>query len=291
MPLRKREHYGSEPRLLVQLEIEYDNGHIQTVVTDKTWKAIYGPLLESDFLMGEIYDARKEMPGWDTFRFDDSAWHTVAVTDTQHLIEAIRKKDWHLSTGFVGLSYLVPTLTQTGHLDIAYRLLNNDTFPSWGYSIKNGATTIWERWDGWTEEKGFQTPGMNSFNHYAFGSIGRWLFGTVAGIETDGPGYKRIIIRPMPGGELEYARASYKSIHGKIVSDWRIKGSMFTLNVTIPANTTATVYVPAGDIESVTEGGRPAAKAGAVSLLRMENDRGVFAVGSGQYRFVSKLPD
>lgn len=656
---RKREHYGSEPRLLVQLEIEYDNGHIQTVVTDKTWKAIYGPLLESDFLMGEIYDARKEMPGWDTSSFDDSAWHTVAVTDksegivqsypgvtvqkileikpkkltepekgvyvfdmgqnfagwvrlkvsgkagtkvvlrfaemlkpdgtiytenlraarctdtyilkgtgkeiwepqftfhgfryveltgypgrpgldaitgvvvhsaipmagsfecsnpmvnqlysnivwsqrgnfieiptdcpqrderlgwtgdaqifvrtatynmdvaafftkwlvdledaqsaegafpdvaprkvamgdgtaawgdagvicpwtiyqvygdkqvierhyesmkkwisylkknskdllrpakgygdwvsiasdtpkdviatayfaystrllskmaaaigknednkeyeelfeqikdafnkayvsddgrikgetqtcyllglyfdllpedkreaaTQHLIEAIRNKDWHLSTGFVGLSYLVPTLTQTGHLDIAYRLLNNDTFPSWGYSIKNGATTIWERWDGWTEEKGFQTPGMNSFNHYAFGSIGRWLLGTVAGIETDGPGYKQIIIRPMPGGGMDYARASYKSIHGKIVSDWRIKGSTFTLNVTIPANTTATVYVPAEDIESVTEGGRPAAKAGAVSLLRMENNRAVFAVGSGQYRFVSKLPD
>jgi hypothetical protein len=210
---------------------------------------------------------------------------------TQHLIEAIRNKDWHLSTGFVGLSYLVPTLTQTGHLDIAYRLLNNDTFPSWGYSIKNGATTIWERWDGWTEEKGFQTPGMNSFNHYAFGSIGRWLFGTVAGIETDGPGYKRIIIRPMPGGGMDYAKASYKSIHGKIVSDWRIKGHTFTLNITIPANTTAKVYVPTGDIENITVGGRPTAKAGAVSLLRMENGRAVFAVGSGHYRFVSKLPD
>ncbi|MBW7988430.1 MAG: Bacterial alpha-L-rhamnosidase [Planctomycetes bacterium] len=210
---------------------------------------------------------------------------------TQNLIEAIRKKDWHLSTGFVGLSYLVPTLAETGHLDIAYRLLNNDTFPSWGYSIKNGATTIWERWDGWTEEKGFQTPGMNSFNHYAFGSIGRWLFGSVAGIDTDGPGYKRIIIQPRPGGGLDYAKASYKSINGTIVSGWKIKGDKFTLNVTIPANTTATVYVPAGDIESVTEGGKPVAKAGSVSLLRMENDSAVFAVGSGHYRFVSKLPD
>ncbi|MCP4612881.1 MAG: family 78 glycoside hydrolase catalytic domain [Planctomycetes bacterium] len=210
---------------------------------------------------------------------------------TQHLIEAIRNKDWHLSTGFVGLSYLVPTLTDTGHLDIAYRLLNNDTFPSWGYSIKNGATTIWERWDGWTEEKGFQTPGMNSFNHYSFGSIGRWLFGSVAGIDTDGPGYKRIIIRPRPGGGLDYAKASYKSINGEIVSDWKIKGGKFTLNVTIPANTTATVYVPAGDIDSVAEGGKLAAKAGDVSLLRVEDDSAVFAVGSGNYRFESKLPD
>ncbi len=210
---------------------------------------------------------------------------------TEHLIEAIRKKDWHLSTGFVGLSYLVPTLADTGHLDIAYRLLNNDTFPSWGYSIKNGATTIWERWDGWTEEKGFQTPGMNSFNHYAFGSIGRWLFGSVAGIDTDGPGYKRIIIKPRPGGGLDYAKASYKSINGKIVSDWKIRGDTFTLNVTIPANTTATVYLPAGDIKSVTEGGKPAVNAEAVTLLRMEDDGAVFAVGSGSYRFVSKLPD
>ncbi len=210
---------------------------------------------------------------------------------TRHLIEDLREKDWHLSTGFVGLSYLLPTLTQTGHLDIAYRLLNNDTFPSWGYSIKNGATTIWERWDGWTEEKGFQTPGMNSFNHYAFGSVGRWMFGTIAGIDTEGPGYKKIIIQPKPGGGLDYTKASYKSIYGEIVSDWRIRGETFNLNVTIPANTTAVVYVPAGDAKSVTEGGQSAAKAKAVRFLRMEDDKAVFAVGSGDYRFVSKLPE
>jgi len=205
----------------------------------------------------------------------------------QLLVEAIREKDWHLSTGFVGLSYLLPTLTQTGHLDIAYRLLANDTFPSWGYSIKNGATTIWERWDGWTEEKGFQDPGMNSFNHYSFGSVGRWLFGTVAGIDTDGPGYEQIIIHPRPGG-ITSAKASYESIHGKIVSDWILKDGKFTLNVTIPANTTATVYVPAGNANSVTEGGLPAAKAEAVQLLRMHQGNAVFAIGSGHYQFVSK---
>ncbi len=208
---------------------------------------------------------------------------------TEHLVEAIRKKGWHLSTGFVGLSYLLPTLTETGHLDIAYRLLHNDTFPSWGYSIKNGATSIWERWDGWTEDKGFQTPGMNSFNHYSFGAVGRWLFGTVAGIDTDGPGYKRIIIRPRPG-EINSTKASYESIHGKIVSDWRLKNGKFTLNVTIPANTTATVYVPARSAESVTESRQPAAKAKAVQFLRMEQGNAVFNIGSGHYKFASKLP-
>ena len=209
---------------------------------------------------------------------------------TGYLVEDVRKHDWHLTTGFVGLSYLLPALTETGNLDVAYRLLNQDTFPSWGYSIKNGATTIWERWDGWTEQKGFQDPGMNSFNHYAFGSVGRWLFGTVAGIDTDDAGYKRIRIEPKPGGGITYARASYRSIYGKIVSDWKIKNGEFTLNVTIPANTTATVYVPAKDAESVTEGDLPAAKAEGVQLVRMDNGKAVFAVGSGQYRFASKLP-
>jgi len=207
----------------------------------------------------------------------------------ERLVEAIKAKNWHLSTGFVGLSYLLPTLTETGHLDVAYRLLTNDTFPSWGYSIKNGATTIWERWDGWTEEKGFQDPGMNSFNHYSFGSVGRWLFNTVAGIDTDGPGYKQIIIRPRPGG-ITSAKASYDSINGRIVSDWQLEDGVFTLNVTIPANTTATVYVPAESARGVTESGRPATKAKGLRFLRIKQGKAVFAVGSGHYEFESKTP-
>jgi len=204
------------------------------------------------------------------------------------LIKALGEKDWHLSTGFVGLSYLLPVLTQAGHLDIAYRLLNNDTFPSWGYSIKHGATTIWERWDGWTQEKGFQDPGMNSFNHYAFGSVGRWLFGTVAGIEMDAPGYRQIVIRPQPGGGMNYARATYDSITGKIESCWRIDCGEFELDVTIPPNTTVTIYVPARDAESVLESGWPASTAKEIRSLGMQDGAAVFQVGSGQYRFVSK---
>ena len=208
-----------------------------------------------------------------------------------HLIKALGEKDWHLSTGFVGLSYLLPTLTQMGHLEIAYHLLTNDTFPSWGYSIKHGATSIWERWDGWTAEKGFQDPGMNSFNHYAFGSVGRWLFGTVAGIETDGPGYKHIVIRPQPGGGMNYAKATYDSIAGRIESCWRIDCGEFELDVTIPANTTATIYISAKDAESVLEGGWPASPDRiGLRFVEMQDQTAVFQVGSGQYRFVSKMP-
>ena len=114
----------------------------------------------------------------------------------EHLVRTIEREDWHLSTGFVGVGYLCPVLTEAGYTDVAYRLLENETYPSWGYTIKNGATTIWERWDGWTEENGFQSPNMNSFNHYSLGSVGEWLYRYVAGIDFGAPGYGRIVIRP-----------------------------------------------------------------------------------------------
>jgi alpha-L-rhamnosidase len=212
----------------------------------------------------------------------------------QYLQDDIRAKGWHVSTGFVGVSYLLPVLTQAGKIDTAYRLLMQDTFPSWLFSVKHGATTIWERWDGWTPEKGFQDPGMNSFNHYALGSCGQWLFDTVAGIGLDPnqPGYKHIIIHPRVGGGLSWARASLNSIRGPIASAWKFQGgaksTLLTLDVTIPANTTATVYVPAARAEAVQESGRPAAAAEGVKFLRAEQGEAVFEVQSGTYRFTSQ---
>lgn len=209
----------------------------------------------------------------------------------QHLTEHILvRSNTHLATGFVGVGYLCPTLTQIGRTDVAYKLLNNDTFPSWGYSIKHGATTIWERWDGWTEDRGFQDPGMNSFNHYSLGSVGEWMFSTVGGIDLDpaNPGFKKIVIRPIPGGGLTYAKASYQSIHGPIKTDWKLAGGHFALNVAIPANTTATVVIPAGQNARVTEGGKPAEQAEGVQLVRRDADAAVYEVGSGSYAFVAE---
>jgi alpha-L-rhamnosidase len=203
----------------------------------------------------------------------------------RYLVEDIQKRDMHLSTGFNGTAYLMPTLAAIGHNDVAYRLLLNDTFPSWGYSIKHGATSIWERWDGWTADKGFQDPGMNSFAHYSFGAVARWMFQSVAGIDTDGPGYERLIIRPEPNEGLSWVKASYRSLHGSIASEWKTTDQGLTLEVTVPANTTATVYVPADKPERVTEGGKPAADAEGVKFLRAEPGKAVYAVGAGQYRF------
>lgn len=206
---------------------------------------------------------------------------------TRHLVDDIERHDGHLTTGFVGTGYLCPLLTALGHADVAYRLVLNEDYPSWGHMIRHGATTIWERWDGWTAERGFQDPGMNSFNHYAFGAVGEWLLRCVAGIETDPdhPGYERVVIRPYPGGGLTWARAEYRSLRGTIVSGWRVDDDGLRMDVEIPANVTATVYVPAADASAVTEGGAPAADAPGVAFLSQEGDRVVFAVAAGRYAF------
>src|SRR6202012_3772150 len=135
----------------------------------------------------------------------------------------------HLTTGFVGGSYLLPALTSQNKVDTAYRLLLQDTFPSWLFSVKHGATTIWERWDGWTPTKGFQDPGMNSFNHYSLGSCGEYLFGYIGGIRAASPGFKTILIDPVIRDGLSWATTRYDSIHGKIATGWTVEGRKLSL--------------------------------------------------------------
>jgi alpha-L-rhamnosidase len=205
----------------------------------------------------------------------------------ERLVRTIEGEDWHLSTGFAGVGYLCPVLTEAGYMDVAYRLLNNETYPSWGYTIKNGATTIWERWDGWTEENGFQSPNMNSFNHYSLGSVGEWLYRYVAGIDLGSPGYGQIVIRPRPGGGLTHASGTYDSVRGRISSSWKIEDDRFVLEVLIPPNTTATVHVPCTD--EVSEGGGPVDEADGVEFLRAGEGETVLSVGSGRYEFAGRI--
>jgi alpha-L-rhamnosidase len=172
------------------------------------------------------------------------------------LVKDIESHGMHLSTGFVGTPYLNHVLTRFGRTDIAYALLMQKTFPSWLFPVTHGATTMWERWDGWTPQNGFNDAGMNSYNHYAYGAVGEWMYSTIAGIDIDPekPGYKHIIIRPQPGGGLTHARGKLRSMHGLIESEWRLEGSTFKLTVQIPPNTTATVAVPAGPTVEVGAG-------------------------------------
>jgi len=208
----------------------------------------------------------------------------------EHLVQNLKNNGWNLSTGFIGVRLLNPVLTEMGYADVAYRLLNNRTYPSWLYPVLNGATTIWERWDGWTEERGFQNPGMNSFNHYSLGSVGEWLFSDVAGIKCDpaGAGFSRLVIKPYPGGGLTSTMATYNSMCGKVESGWKLDGEKLSLKVGIPANTMALVYVPAIDAGEVKEGVRSAMKVEGLTFLRSENGYAVFIAESGTYSFKSR---
>jgi alpha-L-rhamnosidase len=215
----------------------------------------------------------------------------------RRLAQMIASNGNHMSTGFLGTRPLLPVLSSVGQHDLAVFLLQSREFPSWGYEIEQGATTIWERWDSYTKEDGFgrHNAAMNSFSHYSFGAVCEWMFRMLAGIESDGPGYSQIVIRPRPprpGSNaqqrpIDWVKASHDSIRGRIETDWRTGGDRFFLNVIIPANTTATVYVPAASAANVTEGGKPLDRAEGVRLLRMDGDLAVLAIDSGHYEFVS----
>ncbi|MDH7599366.1 MAG: glycoside hydrolase family 78 protein [Sedimentisphaerales bacterium] len=198
----------------------------------------------------------------------------------------------HLTTGFLGTPLICQVLTEYGYLDLAYMLLLRKDYPSWLYPVTRGATTIWERWDGIRPDGSFQDPGMNSFNHYAYGAIGHWLYSTVAGIDLDPerPGYKHIIIRPRPGGGLTYAKASLESMYGRIESAWRIDGGQMHLEVVIPPNTTATINLLGAEPKDITESGKGLSEAEGVNVVRQDPSQTIIGVGSGTYHFRYPLP-
>ncbi len=213
------------------------------------------------------------------------------------LAAMIHENDDRMTTGFLGTRPLLPTLSSTGHNDLAARLLQSRRFPSWGYEIANGATSIWERWNSYTKEDGFASVAMNSFSHYSFGAVCEWMFQYLAGIDTEGPGYKHILIHPhppTPGSNpdhepIHWVKAEYDSIHGRIQSNWTREEKHFVLDVSIPANTTAKVYLPGASLSSVQESGQRVNKAEGVTYLRKEKDRLVFEIEAGSYHFESEI--
>ena len=208
-------------------------------------------------------------------------------------VEAVRrlaaevKARGHLTTGFVGTPYLCHVLSRYGHADTAYALLNRDTYPSWLYPVKQGATTIWERWDGVKPDGSFQDPGMNSFNHYAYGAIGEWMYRVIAGLDVDPqePGYAHVLAQPRPGGGLTSAEARLQTMHGETASGWALADGRVVVSVTVPPNARGTVRLPAAQLAGVTEGGRAVALAPGVRQARQDDGDVVVEVGSGRYRF------
>jgi alpha-L-rhamnosidase len=193
----------------------------------------------------------------------------------------------HITTGFLGTPLICHVLSDYGYFDKAFMLLNRKEYPSWLYPITMGATTIWERWDGIKPDSTFQDKGMNSFNHYAYGAIGEWLYRVVAGIEIDPdkPAYKHILIQPNPGGGLREAKAELQSLYGRIISHWTFEQDKFQLKLEIPANTSATVLLPAANLAEVMENGKKLSTVETVSNAVQLEQQVQFQVGSGTYRF------
>lgn len=236
---------------------------------------------------GKITDGGKESQ---TFYALALAWDLLTEAQrpaaTQHLVRLITERGNHLATGFIGTPVLLGALDKAGMSDKANALVLSETYPSWLYQVKIGATTMWERWDGWTPEKGFQDAGMNSFNHYWLGCVGEWLYTGLAGIDTNGPGWSQVTIRPQTKDGPRRVRCTYDSLRGPVTCGWeRAADGSLTVAVEIPANVTGTITLPAKDVASVTEGGKPLAGVSGISGVRQEGGNVVCTVGSGKYTF------
>jgi alpha-L-rhamnosidase len=209
----------------------------------------------------------------------------------QRLAEDVRRMG-HLTTGFLGTPSLTRMLSENGYLADAYKLLLNEDYPSWLYEVKQGATTVWERWDGQKPDSTFEEPSMNSFNHYAYGAVGDWMYRVVAGLNSDPsePGYKHIIVRPQPGGGFTYASATLMTPYGEAASGWKIDGNRIRVTVRVPANAHATVYLPGAKLADVREGSSPLGSTAGVGQSTQVGDTVVVEAGSGNYAFAYEAP-
>jgi alpha-L-rhamnosidase len=210
---------------------------------------------------------------------------------TERLVKRVQNYRDRISTGIQSTLRLMLALSRFGRDDIAWKLMTNREIPSWLYMVEHGGTTVWERWDGWVEGRGFQNPGMNSFNHYAIGAVGEWMMRAIVGINDDParPGFERCVIRPrIPAdapGAVNWAEGHYDSIRGRIGCRWERNAKCLTLSVRIPANMSATVYLPALAEKQVSEGGHPLRRASDLKVLGVKEGCLKVAVGSGDYAF------
>jgi alpha-L-rhamnosidase len=203
----------------------------------------------------------------------------------QFLVADIRSRRNHLSTGFLGTPFITSVLTQSGYPEVAYDLLLQESYPSWLYPVKMGATTIWERWDGQKTDSTFQDAGMNSFNHYAYGAIGDWMYRESAGIEALKPGYKQIGIHPLVTKKLDYSKASLESQYGTISSGWERNNGKIIVRVKIPVNTKATIVLPCDDQGKISVNGKPVNGNPLFTSIKKAENSTTLETGSGEYTF------
>jgi alpha-L-rhamnosidase len=212
----------------------------------------------------------------------------LAAKGAARLAEKIRNNGNKFSTGFLGTKHVMLALSKYGHNDLSYKLFKQTEYPSWGYSVVNGSTSIWERWNSYTkdaDENSSINAAMNSFSHYAFGSVAEWMFIHGLGIDTEDEGYRNIIIKPAVSREVGFMKGSYDCINGTIASNWELKGKKLNMTVTIPVNTKAKIYIPTSKSSSVKEGKTAISKNGDIKVLSANDNETILEVGSGKYEF------
>jgi alpha-L-rhamnosidase len=206
--------------------------------------------------------------------------------------DGILRPSMSLMTGFIGTAWISKALSDNGLIGLAYRMIENNKYPSWIYSVDQGATTIWERLNGYTIEKGFGgNNSMNSFNHYSFGAVGQWMMAYSLGIQRDELGFSKFILQPEPdpSGQMTWVKGYYDSMYGRISSEWKIENNLLIYNAVVPPNTSATLYLPASAVKSVKESGKPPKRSGGITFIKYESGKAVYELKSGNYRFNSRL--
>jgi alpha-L-rhamnosidase len=226
--------------------------------------------------------------------FDLYPSEELAKKGAKRLAQKIKENNYTFTTGFLGTKHIMPSLSKYGYHDLAYKLFQQTKYPSWGYSIVNGSTSIWERWNSYTknqEQNSSINAAMNSFSHYAFGSVAEWMFQYAVGIDTEDSGYRNIIIKPAISKEMNFINGSYESINGLIESSWNWEGDTITMNITIPANTKAKIHIPTTSVKSLKEGNKAVSEMDAIKVIAFNDALAIVEVGSGTYSFNSEYKE
>ena len=215
----------------------------------------------------------------------------LAKKGAARLAEKINNNGFKFSTGFLGTKHVMLALSKYGYNDLAYKLFKQTKYPSWGYSVENGSTSIWERWNSYTKDDAANSDinaAMNSFSHYAFGSVAEWMFQHAAGIDTEDSGYRNIILKPAISREMDFIEGSYASINGTISSAWKWKGNKLVMDIEIPINTSAKIHIPTSKASNIKEANQPLLKVPTIKILKSNEKETILEVGSGSYSFEIK---
>ncbi|WP_396635214.1 family 78 glycoside hydrolase catalytic domain [Maribacter sp. R86514] len=293
---------GDTPRLFVNMAYFAHSSHLVSKIAsvlgktddEKKYKDLYKNIasaFEKNFfdINGKFKNKKQTQTSYLLAIYFDLLKPETKIKAQQHLLQEIKKADYHLGTGFLGTPILPKVLDNMGEIDLMYKILFKETYPSWFYSINQGATTMWERWNSFSKEDGYNPQSMNSLNHYAYGAVGQWMYERIAGLSSLEPGYKKIKIAPIPNTQfINMASASLDTPYGKASSSWKIENNNFYLNTVIPANTTAEIHIPYNTIDSLLENGNTFKENSNLKIINIEKNAIKIMAQPGSYNFHTK---